>query len=103
MLTGDRACPGSPREGPARGARGRALWTHVGKPGSRTLLRADCRGFDQAGAALFAQPVAVAADGDHLAVVKQSVEDRGRHHRIPSTVPHSPTERLEVISVLPRS
>src|SRR5690242_3430312 len=45
-----RACPGSPQEGPARaaqrlpsckrsGARGRSLWTHLGKPGSRELLR----------------------------------------------------------------
>ena len=36
----------------------------------------------KAGAALFAQAVAVAADGDDVAVVKQAVEDGGGHDRI---------------------
>jgi hypothetical protein len=36
----------------------------------------------KAGPALFAQAVAVAADGDDLAVVQQSVEDRGGDDRI---------------------
>ena len=36
----------------------------------------------KAGAALFAQAVAVAADGDDVAVVQQPVEDRGGDHRI---------------------
>src|SRR3546814_744335 len=56
-------------------ARGRDLWTHLGKPGSRALLLGG--GLHQAGTALLAQPIAVAADGDDLAVVQQAIEDRG--------------------------
>ena len=33
-------------------------------------------------AAFLAQPVAVATDGDHLAVVQEPVEDGGGHHRV---------------------
>lgn len=57
----------------------------------------------EAGPALLAQAVAVAADGDDLAVVQQVVEDCRRHYGSPKTVPCSPTERFEVISMLPRS
>ena len=37
---------------------------------------------DEAALALGAEPVAVAADGQHVAVVQQPVEDGGRDHRI---------------------
>ena len=40
------------------------------------------RRLEQAGTALFAQPVAVAANGDDVAVVQQTIENGGRHHRI---------------------
>src|SRR5882672_3357756 len=77
-VTGGRACPGSPQEGPARaaqrlhgckrsGARGRSLWTHLGKPGSREgLLRgvAQIEAGDLAGAEEDAV-VAVALQGPH--------------------------------------
>src|SRR5512134_3850057 len=62
--------------------RGRGLWTHLGKLVSRLLLLIQRHPFDQAGAPLLAQPVAVAADGDHVAVMQQPVEDGGGDHRI---------------------
>lgn len=37
---------------------------------------------DEAAVSLGAEPVAVAADGQHVAVVQEPVEDRGRDHRI---------------------
>jgi hypothetical protein len=39
-------------------------------------------GLQEPGAALFAQPVAVATDREDMAVVQQPVEDRGRHHGV---------------------
>jgi hypothetical protein len=36
----------------------------------------------QAAPAFFLQAIAVAADRDHVAVVKQAIEDGSRHHRI---------------------
>jgi hypothetical protein len=36
----------------------------------------------KATAAFFLQAVAVAAEGNHVAVVKEAIEDRGGHHRI---------------------
>jgi hypothetical protein len=87
-----RACPGSPQEGPAREAkcpherrsvaRGRSLWAHLGKPGSCELLLVQLCRLDEAGAAFFAQAIAVAADGDDLAVMEQAIENRGRHDRV---------------------
>ncbi len=50
---------------------------YLDKPGSRERLLVQLGRLDEAGAALFAQPVAVAADGDDLAVVQEAVEDRG--------------------------
>jgi hypothetical protein len=44
--------------------------------------RCDRGRLQQASAPLFAQPVAVAADGDDVAVMEEVVEDRGRHHGI---------------------
>src|SRR3546814_1561558 len=73
----------APRPHAAGGAaRGRGLWAHLGKPGSRALLRPGRHGLDQAGPALLAQPVAVAADGDDLAVVQQAIENRGGRDRV---------------------
>ena len=60
------------------------------------------RGLEQAGPPLLPQPVAVAADGHHMAVVEQPVEEVATTGS-PNTVPHSPTERLLVTSRLPRS
>jgi hypothetical protein len=40
------------------------------------------RRLDEAALALDTQPIAVAADGQHVAVVKEPVEDRGGHNRI---------------------
>jgi hypothetical protein len=64
--------------------RGRDLWTHLGKPVSRAQVLGDRRsgGFGETGAALFAQPIAVAADVGDVAVVEKPVEDRGGDHRI---------------------
>jgi hypothetical protein len=49
---------------------------------------------DQTGAALLAQPVAVATDGDDVAVVQQPVEDRSRNHRVAEDLwmPHRLTD-----------
>jgi hypothetical protein len=56
--------------------RGMSLWTHLGKAASRELLLVERRGLDEAGVALLTEAIAVAADGDDLAVVEQAVEDR---------------------------
>jgi len=39
-------------------------------------------GLDQARAPLLAQPIAVAADGDDVAVVQEAIEDGGCHHGV---------------------
>ena len=57
-------------------SRGRSLWIHLGKPGSCWLLPIELRCLDEANAAFLAQAVAVAANGDDLAV-EQAVEDGG--------------------------
>src|SRR5512147_1313988 len=62
--------------------RGRGLWAHLGKLVSRLLLPIERHPLDQAGAPLLAQPVAVAANGDHVAVMQQPVEDGGGDYRI---------------------
>src|SRR5512144_3193736 len=62
--------------------RGTGLWTHLGKRVSRLLLLIERHPFDQAGAPLLAQPVAVAADGENVAVMQQPVEDGSGDHRI---------------------
>ena len=67
-------CPGKRRSG----ARGGCLWTHLGKPGSWGRLLLQLRGLDETGTALLAQAIAVAADGDDLAVVEEAIEDRDR-------------------------
>jgi hypothetical protein len=56
-------------EGPAGGGADRRLVT-----GER---------LDETALSLGAEPVAVAADGQDVAVVQEPVEDRGRDHRIP--------------------
>src|SRR3546814_19374971 len=53
-----------------------------GGSASCDLLRAECGGFDQSGASLLPPAVAVAADGDDLAVVEPPVEDRGGGDRV---------------------
>ena len=66
----------------------RYLWIPVGEPRigfalrscQRRLSQSGC--FDQSRAAFLTQPVAVAPDGDDLAVVQQPVEYRRRHYRI---------------------
>src|SRR5918996_909469 len=91
-LVSRKACPGSPREGPAGRAPSSArrrpaggtcgpTWASRGSCGRRQLVRL-ARRLEQAGAALLAQPIAVAADGDDVAVMEEAVEDRRRHHRI---------------------
>src|ERR1700730_4215729 len=70
-----QACPGSEQEGPARvaqcpherrsGARGRCLFAHRGKPGWHS-------------SAVFEAP-ALVAGFDDFAVMRQSIEQRGRH------------------------
>src|SRR3954470_14178421 len=57
----------------------------------------------QSAAALLAQPIAVTTNGHHVTMMEQTIEDRCCHHGIPNTVPHSPTARLEVTSMAPRS
>ena len=54
----------------------------MGKPASLAFVLSDRDGVDQAGAALLAQTVAVAADGDDLAVVEEPVEDGGGDDRV---------------------
>lgn len=69
----------------ASGRRARGLWAHLDKPVTSWLLRQlllELDGLDQAGAALLAQPIAVAADGDDVAVVEEPVEDGGGGHWI---------------------
>ena len=54
------------------------------------------RRFDEAALALGAEPVAVAADGQHLTVMEQPVEDRGRDDRIGehrARLGHAPVRR----------
>lgn len=81
-------------------ARGRVPWASAGSGSPFVVER---RGLDQAGAALLPEAVADAAGADHLAVVEQPVENRGCHHGVAEHGPHSPTERLAMISMLPRS
>jgi len=62
------------------------------------------RRFDEATLALGAESVAVAADSQHLAVMEQSVEDRGRDDRgSAGATPHSATLRFDVMSIAPVS
>ena len=62
------------------------------------------RRFDEAALALGAEPVAVAADGQDVAVMEQSVEDRGRDDRgAAGATPHSATLRFDVMSIAPVS
>ena len=58
---------------------------------------------DETALSLGAEPVAVAADGQHVAVVQEPVEDRGRNTGSANTVPHSATLRFDVISMAPVS
>ena len=56
------------------------------------------RRFDEAAVALGAEPGAVAADGQDVAVMEQSVEDRGRDDRIGehrAPLGHAPVRRNE--------
>lgn len=61
------------------------------------------RRLDEAAFALGAEPVAVAADRQHMAVVQEPVEDRGRDHGIGEHCAHSATLRFDVISMAPVS
>ena len=57
----------------------------LGKPCSHRRWRhgfAKRRGFEQPGPALLAQPVAVAADRDHVAVVQETIEKRRCDHGV---------------------
>ncbi|GEO43407.1 hypothetical protein SAE02_75550 [Skermanella aerolata] len=49
----------------------------------RLCISDDLTWFDQARASFFTQAITVAANGDHVAVVKQAVEDRGGDQTIP--------------------
>ena len=87
----DAACPGSAQEGPARcaatatslaerragGACG-PTWASSWSCRYRHAL-CDDRRLQQSGAPLLAQPIAVAANGDDMAVMEQAVEDCGCH------------------------
>src|ERR1700760_1247788 len=57
-------------------------WDRSGAASCRCSLRRRRGLLQQSAAPLFAQPVAVAADGQHMTVVQQPVEDRARDHRI---------------------
>ena len=52
-------------------------------------------------AAPFAKPIAVPPDGEHVAVVEQTIQDRGCHDRVAKYRAHSPTARFEVTSISP--
>jgi hypothetical protein len=63
-------------------ARGRFLCTHLGKPLVSCLCwhaRCDDGRFQQAGAPLLAQQIAVAANGNDVAMMEEAVEDRSCH------------------------
>src|SRR3954471_22531960 len=65
------------------GTRPRATPRTRPPPSRRRPGRNRCgAGLEQPRAALLAQPVAVAFDGQHVAVVEQTVEDRGRDHGV---------------------
>ena len=109
------ACPGSAQEGPARcAATAKSLaerraggscvptWASSWSCRYWHVLR-DERRFQQASTPLLAQPVAVAADGEDVAVMEQAVEDGGCHHGVAKRRSHSLIARLLVIRMLPRS
>ena len=56
-------------------------WSRSGSPSGGCALRRRCR-LEQPAAALLAQSVAVAANGQHVAVVQEAIEDCGRDHRV---------------------
>src|SRR5882724_6661240 len=88
------ACPGSAQEGPARCAATATSLAERRAGGSCVPTWASswsCRYWDalrdgrrlqQAGAPLLAEPVAVAANGEDVAVMEQAVEDGGCHHGV---------------------
>src|ERR1700737_5100930 len=88
------ACPGSAQEGPARCAAtakslaerraGRSCvptWASSWSCWYWHALR-DGRRLQQAGAPFLAEPVAVAANGEDVAVMEETVEDGGCHHGV---------------------
>src|SRR6266567_2521360 len=90
----EAACPGSAQEGPARCAAtatslvarragGSCVPTWASSWSCRYwhALR-DGRRLQQAGAPFLAQAVAVAANGEDVAVMEQAVEDGGCHHGV---------------------
>src|SRR6516164_9548422 len=86
------ACPGSAQEGPARCAATATSLAERRAGGSCVPTwasswsclcwhaRCDDRRLQQAGAPFLAQPVAVAANSDDVAVMEQAVENGGCYH-----------------------
>jgi hypothetical protein len=53
-------------------------------------------------AAPFAKPIAVPPDGEHVAVVEQTIQDRGCHDRIAKYRAPLTDGRFEVTGIAPR-
>ena len=60
-------------------------------------------GAEEAGRPFLPEPVALASDVEHVAVVQQSVEDRRGDHRVAQELAHSPKPLFDVRMMLPRS
>src|SRR5512134_1733585 len=77
--SGCRFSPGWQRPTFAAEARRRR---DLGTGASPQRLLVELRGLDEPGSALFAKPIAVAADGQHMAVMQQAIEDCHCDYRI---------------------
>src|SRR5260370_17758258 len=102
-------CPGSAQEGPARCAATAKSLAERRAGGSCVPTwasswscwywhaRRDGRRLQQAGAPLLAQPVAVAANGEDVAVMGQTVQDGGAHPASPHPPPPPPPRSIPLV------